>query len=224
MNLWTHVINALKGEDSSTGESWSDSQALRLLDKEIRKAGLKLKDLRDTLAELLAKQKLTQERIKTNRKNIEEMEDYARQALDKNEEALAREIVENIMPLEQERESDTQLLADYQMAINDLQQQMRAVDLDLKQLKQQVATIKATTSVQKAQAAVIEKSSSRQSAQDALEKMRARQAEKSARLEAERSLTDDARRSDLLERLRQAGINTNRGQEQAILDRIKNKE
>ena len=64
MNIWSKMITALRGGVNEAGESIVDSQALRILDQEVRDAGEELKRSKDSLAEIMARQKLAEEKCK----------------------------------------------------------------------------------------------------------------------------------------------------------------
>ncbi len=224
MNIWSHLVSALKGEAGETGEAYSEMQTLKLLDNEIRNSDQWLSKSKDALAELMAKQKLSEKSLAAIKEKIAEMENYARQALEKDNEALALEVVESIIPLEAEQQTESNIQSEYADAIGTLQRQIHQAELDLKQLKQQVTTIKATASVQRAQASIVGRSSVSTTAQQALQKMKAQQTEKAAELDARKELTDADRKNELLEKLKDAGIDTTSNQAKSILDRIKAKE
>ena len=56
MNVWSKLLTALRGGANEMGEAVVDSQALRILDQEIRDADLELRRSREALAEIMAKQ------------------------------------------------------------------------------------------------------------------------------------------------------------------------
>ncbi|MEJ2044071.1 MAG: PspA/IM30 family protein [Reinekea sp.] len=223
MSIWSHLIDALKGDSEDRG-GFTDSKALKVLDKEIRLADERLKESRDSLAEVLFHQKQTEQGMAEKKARIDELEDFARQALNQNNEALAREVVESIMPLEAEYQDDKEVLAEYRQVVSDVQLQIRHAELDLRQLKQQVATVKATASVQKAQATVTARPNGSPTAQQALARMKTQQAENAAQFQAQKAMSDIGRKNELLEKLKQAGIDTGSSKAQAVLDRIRGKE
>ena len=62
MNVWSKLLTALRGGANEMGEAMVDSQALRILDQEIRDADLELRKSKEALAEIMAKQKLAADR------------------------------------------------------------------------------------------------------------------------------------------------------------------
>ncbi len=62
MNVWSKLLAALRGGVNEAGEAIVDSQALRILDQEIRDADLELRKSKEALAEIMARQKLAEDR------------------------------------------------------------------------------------------------------------------------------------------------------------------
>lgn len=67
MNVWSKLLTALRGGANEMGEAMVDSQALRILDQEIRDADLELRKSKEALAEIMAKQKLAADRAEEER-------------------------------------------------------------------------------------------------------------------------------------------------------------
>ncbi|MCR7759695.1 PspA/IM30 family protein, partial [Pseudomonas aeruginosa] len=55
MTVWSKLLSALRGGANEVGEAIVDSQALRILDQEIRDADVELRKSREALASLLAR-------------------------------------------------------------------------------------------------------------------------------------------------------------------------
>jgi len=89
MNVWSKLLTALRGGANEAGEALVDSQALRILDQEIRDADLELRQSREALAEIMARQKLASERVGKGEAKVAEYEQYALKALAADNEALA---------------------------------------------------------------------------------------------------------------------------------------
>ena len=89
MNVWSKLLTALRGGANEMGEAMVDSQALRILDQEIRAADLELRKSKEALAEIMAKQKLAADRAEKSAAKVTEYEQYALKALEAGNEALA---------------------------------------------------------------------------------------------------------------------------------------
>ena len=227
MNIWAKMISALKGEPTAAGEAKADTRALRILDDEIRTASVELKQSRDALAELVAKQKLAADTIKRTQQRIAEHEDYARQAMAQENETLALEVAEKIVELEEQVQHEADIRDSYTSAIKDLQRVINQAEMNVKRLKQQLDTVKATESVQRAQATIAKRhgngSTKLQTAQDSLDRLKQRQAKKAAQFYTEQDTETENRKDALLEKLEQAGINTGSAKANSVLDRLKRK-
>lgn len=227
MNIWAKMITALRGGVNEAGEAIVDSQALRILDQEVRDSSEELKRSRDSLAEIMAHQKLAEERCKTFKKSIEEHEGYALKALEKGDESLAREVAEKIADLENQLASEQESHDGYAGSVVKLRLAIQQAEKNIKRLKQQVDTVKATENVQKAQSAVAERHSGSNSklrtAMDSLERIKERQALKDAKISAAGELAKDSVETSLQAKLEAAGIAPHGASVDDILSRLKNK-
>ncbi|UYZ83738.1 PspA/IM30 family protein [Entomomonas sp. E2T0] len=228
MGVWSKLITALRGGAHEAGEAIIDTQALRILDQEIRDADAELRKSKEALAEIMAKQKLAAERVKKTQAKIDEYEGYAFKALEAEDEKLAHEVAEKIANLEAAFESEREAESAYSKSAADLRKAITQSEANIKRLKQQVDTVKATESVQKAQATVASRYSGSQNkmhtALESLERIKKKQAERSARMEAASEIesmeTDDA----LDSKLREAGFLAKEGSANDVLERLKKKQ
>lgn len=223
--LWQRLVTAVRGGVSEIGEAIAESQALRILDQEIRDNDAELHRVRASLGETLARYKVAQDRLATTNQKLGEHEGYALKALKSGEDALAREVAAKIALLEIERDGEAVRVQDLSDGVAHLRKVAAQYEATIKRLKQQVDTVRATESVQRAQAAVASRrQASDQRVSTALEslaRIKRRQAERSARHEA----TEDAVVIDddqVLEgKLRQAGIIAEDDRADAVLSRLK---
>jgi phage shock protein A len=227
MNIWSKVITALRGGVNEAGEAIVDSQALRILDQEMRDAGEELKRSKDSLAEIMARQKLAEEKCKQLQKSIEEHEGYAIKALEKGDEKLAHEVAQHIADFENGLASERESAQSFAQSVEQLRVAIAQAENNLKRLKQQVDTVKATENVQKAQAAVAERHSGSDSkmrtAMESLERIKERQALKDAQIKAAGEMAQTTGNDSLKSKLEAAGITTNGPSADDILTRIKSK-
>jgi phage shock protein A len=226
MNILAKMLTALKGGVNEVGEAVIDGQALRILDQELREASDELHQSKDALANIIARQKLAEEKCAQLHKHIAENESYARRALEKGEEALALEVAQKIADLENQVQTETDQGKAFEASANDLRSAIKQAEQNLRRLKQQVDTIKATDSVQRAQAAVAEKysgtNSKMRTAMDSLERIKEKQALKSATMKAAAEVASETDNNSLHDKLRKAGIVSDEHNAQEVLDRLKN--
>ncbi|MAM87351.1 MAG: phage shock protein A [unclassified Hahellaceae] len=227
MNIWVKMMTALRGGVSEAGESIVDSQALRILDQEVRDASEALRLSKNSLAEILARQKLAEEKRKNLQSKIAEHEGYALKALEKGDEALATEVAEKIAELESQVAQEDESVQGFANHAEQMRAALKQTERDLKRLKQQVDTVKATDNVQRAQAAVAERHSGSDSkmrtALDSLERIKEQQALKGAQMNAASELARENSDDSLQEKLQAAGITANAHRADDILARLRKK-
>lgn len=225
MSVWSKLLTALRGGAHEAGEALVDSQALRILDQEIRDADDDLRKSREALAGIMAKEKLAQARLADTRSQIANNEGYATRALEQGDETLALEVAGRIATLEAQLGEEQQLADQLGNSASQLRDAINQAESHIRRLKQQADTVKATESVQRAQTAVAERyqgtDSRLQTALDSLERIKQQQAERSARLEAASEIARDSNGDSLNQRLRQAGILTETQSANSVLTRLK---
>ena len=227
MNIWSKVLTALRGGLHEAGESIADNQALRILDQEVREASEELKLSRQTLAEMMAKEKLAEEHVKKAGQKIEEYEAYVLKALEKQDEALAQEVVEHIAEQEDQLAGEKTAAKHYGDSVKKIKQAVMQTKRNIKLLKQQVDMVKATESVHRAQAAVAERHtgshSSLRTALDSLDRIKEKQNFREAQLDAASELAEETAETRLQRKLMDAGIAPLSTRCEDILQKIKAK-
>ena len=227
MNVWSKMMTALRGGLNEAGEVIVDSQALRILDQEVRDAAEELKRSKDSLAAIIARQKVSEERATKIAEDISEHEGYAIAAVEKGDESLALEVAEKIAALEIKLDTEKATGAGYEESANQLRGAISDAERDIQRIKQQIDTVKATDSVQKAQAAVSERHSGSDSklrtAMESLERIKERQELRSAQMKAARDIANDSGDASLSDKLEAAGITKHSSSAKEILERLKAK-
>jgi phage shock protein A len=227
MNIWAKMMTALRGGVNEAGEAIVDTQALRILDQEIRDASEELKQSKDSLAAIIAREKLAKEKSINLNKQIKENEGYAVKALEQGNESLAHEVAEEIASLENQFAIEATSASGFAGSASNLRSAINQAESNLRRLKQQVDTVKATDNVQRAQEAVAERhngSNSRlRTAMDSLDRIKEKQALKAATMSAANDLANDSEGSSLAAKLEEAGITSSAKNANDVLDRLKNK-
>lgn len=227
MNIWAKMLTALRGGVNDAGEAIVDTQALRILDQEVRDATAELEQSRDGLAAILARQKLAEEKSQQMKKQIEEYEGYAVQALEKKDESLALEIAQKIADLENQLQTEKESARGFASSAKELRAAIGQAEQNIKRIKQQIDTVKAKESVQRAQTAVAERHSGSNSklrtAMDSLERIKEKQALKDAQIKAANELAKESSEDSLQAKLEQAGIASSGKSAQDVLNRLKKK-
>ncbi|MDW9404184.1 PspA/IM30 family protein [Pseudomonas soli] len=227
MSLLRKIVTALRGGASEVGEAIVDSQALRILDQEIRDADNNLIDARNQLVKIMAKHKTAQQRITEFDKTIGDWEQKAIAALDKGEEGLAHECAARIADLTNQRDSEQALADQFGASVTTLTATVSKTEAQIKGLKQQVDLVKARESVQRAQVSAASATGgangSLETAVGSLDRIKKRQTERAAGLEAAAELAGKADGSDLEARLKSAGIGASNSGADDVLARLKAK-
>jgi len=227
MSIWAKVATAVRGGVSEAGEAIVDSQALRILDQEIRDADNALLKSKESLTGIIAKRKLAEKKVESMKSSLAEYEGYAIQALDKEDETLATEIAGKIAGMETELLGEEGLAASFANSEAQLRRAVAQTEANLKRLKQQVDTVKATETVQRAQAAVSARhsgaNSSMRSAVDSLERLKTQQEERAAQFEAANELAGSTEEVSLEDKLKAAGIVDGGAKSGDVLARLKAK-
>lgn len=222
--LWHRLVTAVRGGVNELGEAIAETQALRILDQEIRDNDAELHRVRAALAETMARYKVAQEHLAAANAQLETYEGYALKALKAGEDALLREIAAKISLLEIERDGHAGQVGNYADGIAHLRKVAAQYESTINRLKQQVDTVRATESVQRAQAAVAQRREGAdvrvRSALESLARIKRRQAERGAQMETAEAMADD----DALDaKLRRAGIIEDDDRTAAVLARLKQK-
>ena len=228
MNLWSKMLTALRGGMNEAGEAVIDTQALRILDQEVRDASSELKLSKESLVSIIAQQKVTEQKVSSLKDSITEYEGYAIKALNKEDEVLAMEVAEKIADLENQLISETEAVDGFSSSANSLKAAITSADNNIKRLKQQIDTVKATESVQRAQESVSQRyagsNSKLQTAMDSLQRIKEKQALTAAKLQATEELHAETGEQSLQDKLQKAGIAQQGQQASSVLERLKNKQ
>lgn len=204
--LWT----ALRGATNEGIEAVADSQSIRILDQELRDAKKELQACDINLTKIMAKRKLTEAKVKSLTTEVSTYTDHAIAASEKGDEALAIECAERVSELETTLETEQSILTGFTTSEKTLKANIAKAKTNVRRMEQQIDQVKATESVQKAQVAVSSRhmgaNTKVKTALDSLERIKQKQQERSAELEAAEELANEESGSSLDAKLKQAGI------------------
>lgn len=209
MSVWKKLITAVKGGANEAAQAAVDSQAIRILEQEIREAKEELRKSDHARTQILAKRKLSQQKIDSFNASISEYEAHARKAVDSDRQ-LALDCAQKVADLKAEQEQEQQYLDQFKQSEKQLAGNIQQAKANLRRLEQQVDMVKATESVQKAQVAVSSRhmgaNSKMKTATESLSRIQDKQKMRSAELQAAEELASEESTSDLEKRLAEAGI------------------
>lgn len=227
-NIWSKMITALRGSAYEVGENLIEGQALRILDQEIRDADEVLRETKESLADLMTKQKLSRLEMEAVQNKVTEYEQYAIKALDVNNEDLAVEIATKIAAYEKELAGFHEHMKVQDAGVEKLRKAITQIEMQIKHMKQQADTVRATKSVQQAQIAVAQReggtSNRLHSALESLERIKQKQRENEIRMEIKEELTKQENLEEQFEeKLKKAGIIPQDTSVENVLTRLKQK-
>lgn len=209
MSVWRKLVTAVKGGATEAAQSVADSQAIRILEQEIREAKDELRKSDHARTQILAKCKLAQQKVDSLNASIEQYEAHARKAID-NDRQLALDCAQKVSDLRAEQEGEQQYLDQFKKSEKQLASNINQAKSNLKRLEQQVDMVKATESVQKAQVAVSSRhlgaNSKMKTATESLSRIQEKQNLRNAELQAAEELATEESSDDLSKRLAEAGI------------------
>lgn len=224
-SIWKKLVTAVRGGALEAGEAIIDANALRILDQEIRDADNALAKAREGLIGIKAKHKLSAQRLEEHGTNIANWESRAMQALNKGEESLAVECATKIAEIEAQRDQEKALADQFGKQAALLQEQVVKSEARIRGLKQQVEMAKARETVQRARVATANATGGANGAVEtavgSLARLKQRQDEQDAKLEAAEELASQSNGGDLERRLQEAGIGASSGGADDVLARLK---
>ncbi|MDM8557740.1 PspA/IM30 family protein [Candidatus Parabeggiatoa sp. HSG14] len=228
MNFVKKIFTAFRGAATEAGEAIIDTQAIRILEQEVRDAKKHLGEAKENLAKVIAEQMGVEREIKRLTSVVEKYEDYAVQALDKGDEKLAIDIAEKAADSENELNAQQSVLEGYNTSISTLKQHIREAERNIKSMEREINVVKTTESVQKANSAAASQfsgsTSALRTASESLERIKQKQQQKADELKASAELQQQESGGDLQEKLRKAGIVQDQISGHNVLERIKAKQ
>ncbi|EAY7066586.1 PspA/IM30 family protein [Salmonella enterica] len=182
-------------------EAIDEAQGVRMLEQHIRDAKAELDKAGKSRVDLLARVKLSHDKLNDLRERKASLETRALAAMSKNvDAALLNEVAEEIARLENAILAEEQVLTNLEASRDAVEKAVTATGQRIAQFEQQLEVVKATES---------------------LKRLQTRQAERQARLDAAAQLEKVADGRDLDEKLAQAGIGaTNKSNAQGVLARL----
>jgi len=210
MSVWKKLVTAVKGGATEAAEAVVDSQALRILDQEIREAKDELRKSDQALTSIMAKRKLAEQKVASFNQSIEQYEKHAIAANGKGEQALALECAQKVVELREQQGAEQAYVEQFSASEASLRKNIADAKANLRRMEQQVDMVKATQSVQKAQASVSSRhvgaNSKMKTAAESLERIQAKQQQRQAEFEAASELAADETGDALEAKLQAAGI------------------
>lgn len=225
MSIFNKLLTAVRGGATEVGESIVDSQAIRILEQELRDSKKALNDAKTGLTSIMAEKMGVDRKVKDLTAKISEHETYAIQAMDKGDEGLALDVANKIAEFEHELTIQQGILDGYQTKVSSLKKMIHQSERNIQAMDREVSVVKTTAKVQKANDLASAKfsgsNSSLRSATDSLERIKARQQKREDQASAAMDLASETSGDDLQARLKSAGIVDSASSGSSVLDRLK---
>jgi len=210
MSVWMKLVTAVRGGANEAAEAVVDNQALRILDQEIRDAETALKRARGDLAGLMANAKRMEKRVAELTDKADRDMANARAAVQAGRQDLAEALAGRIQTARSELDRESGDLQRLRAQQASMMQTVQQTEARITTMKREIESVKATESLQKAQSAIAATQSGVNSrlgsAMGSLERIKSRQEQTAARIEAGEELAALQSGSDLDQKLLEAGI------------------
>jgi len=227
MSIFKKLFTAVRGGATEVGEAIVDSQAIRILEQELRDSKSALNDAKTNLTAIMAEKMGADRKVKEFGDKIKEHETYAIQAMDKGDEALAIDVANKIAEFEHELTIQQGICEGYASKITTLKKMIRQTERNIQAMAREISVVKTTEKVQKANELASAKfsgsNSSLKSATDSLERIKARQQKREDQSSAAMELENEEGSDDLTARLKNAGIVNSGSSASSVLERLKKK-
>lgn len=194
MSIFKRLMTVVKGHVNEAGEAIADANALTELDQLLRECDNSLEDAKKSLTGMAAKRNMQDKKISDIKADIEKYTDGARKAKAADNMELARQAAERVMGLQNDLKAAETLRDQYAVAETNIRNNIKALTVKKERMRAEVDTVKATEQMQKSQEMLASShanvNNSFSDASKSLDRLKARQAEKAARLEAANELDD----------------------------------
>jgi len=225
MSILSKIVTAVRGGAREAGEAVVDANALRILNQELHDARNAIQNAERGLASLVADHELAKNKQQTLRTKIEEHETYARKALQKQDETLARDIAERIGQFLEELNYQTAVVQDLSTKIAEQKEYLKEAKRKVDSLEREAKMVRTTEEVQRTTAALSNSFNTSQSrvgrAAESLKRIKERQERRAAEMKASEQLTRESSGADLDQRLKDAGIKSGNEKADDILARLR---
>jgi phage shock protein A len=210
MSILEKILTLFRGTATEAGQAIVDKNATRILDQEIRDAQADSLRAKEDLTKMMAQQKLAADKLDAKRAKKAEYESHIGRLLTQGDQTLARDVAGKVAQLEGEIVAEEKSQGSVVAAVQKLHASIKTADRRIESLQQQVDQVKANESVLRAQSSISARHSGQnaklRTALDSLDRVKTRQAEQAAQIEAAEALALTDGDGDLEQRLAAAGV------------------
>jgi len=225
MSILKDLFSALKGNVNSAGEAIVDSQAMTILEQEIREAKDGIAKATGNIRNLKAQAIRFEKKSAELAQSIAEYTTKAKGALDQDNEDLARKVAVKIAELTDEKSGLDAQGAELTQQTDRLYKIVKEREASIEKNKIELEKLKTYEQVQKTQTAVAEamptNDSGAKRVQRAMDRVKSRQEEAENRMDADKWLADLEKGTDLDAELADAGLSSTGTSADDILAQLK---
>ena len=141
MSIFSKIITAVRGGATEAGQAVVDSQAIRILDQELRDSKTALKDAKTNLTTIMAEKMALDRKVKDLNTKIKEHEGYAIQAMDKKDDDLALDVANKIAEFEHDLTIQQGVLEGYESKITSLKKMIRQTERNIQAMDREISVV-----------------------------------------------------------------------------------
>lgn len=225
MSILKSIFTALKGNVSNVGEAIVDSQAMTILEQEIREATDAIAKAKSGVRNLKAKAIDLDKKSAILEKDITEYTDKAQQALDKGDEGLAHKVAEKISEMVNEKTDIDEQRSTLNEQVEKLYSVIKKREKVIENNRTELEKAKTLDSIQKTRSVVADAMPTNDSAakrvQTAMDRVKKNQAEAENSMDADAWMADLESGADVDAELAKAGIGKKSSNADDILAKLK---
>jgi phage shock protein A len=227
MQFLRDIVTAVRGGINEAGEAVVDSQALRILEQEIRDAEAAIQKAKVSLSNLKAKEIGLKKQVNELSVDIEDYTKKAKAALEKENRDLARKIAEKIGELRQTKEETEAQQLELKDQVDKIHEVIRQREKQKDKNRLELQKAKTYEDLQKTQKAVAAamptNDSSQKRVQRALDRVKQKQEDAENQMSADQWLADLESGSDLDAEISAAGLDPKKSSADDILAELEGK-
>lgn len=228
MNLVSQLITIMRGGSREAAERIIDANSLRLLDQQIHECEAVIQQSRRDLTQVVAERISVERRSAGIREVIYGKEALARQAIDKDEPDLARELAGVIGEQCRQLDMEQAALKDLRNHEQELTNMLKDAVSQIREYRRHMGLLKATSRAQVATRRLDNRGQRLVTSLDDIaqttERIRAAQQSLSDQIEASRTVAANLNGDDMGEHLRKAGLVQDDYSAESVLKRLRQTE
>lgn len=211
MSFLKKLFTLSKSVITQAEDAIEESQGIRILEQQIRDAKQEMGNAGESRVDLLARVKLSHDKISELQERKTVLEAKVLEAMQKNiKPELLNEVAGEIAKLENTISTEQKMLATFEASRNSVENSVTLITNRIAQFEQQLDLIKATEAMQQAQQTVTSTTTGAAgniaTAAESIERIQTRQTERQARLNAAEELNKQSDGRAVDEKLAEAGV------------------